>query len=409
MVSEGTLRGLVQRAAVLLFLLLLLLLTTVAVLAVGCGAQKTAIPSALDAEAIDITAEPGPAGLPPRSTGVPAGYILEMCQSIARDDGAELHSQRWWDFENDRFRWDTFGDPASMLGGSTTTANDPAVAHILYAAVWAEGQTLSYDAASGELRGGPAGKDDVGTETWDEWPNSDDVVLLGRQMLKGVKADVYRLDLNVGRGQERSADFGLIYAEAATGRRLREEWLLGPPEDAWVYHLYEYRLAPRTSELEARLTPQALLDLAAETVAEHLHEVAALDFPVWGLPTGIHGLTLAGVTIMRGDRGIEVRVAYAPEDRRWAPAVWIETTDVRNRPDFPQHLLMSREEAVTGAAGSDHIDFRMRGSDAGAGDSAAGTGYDTSVRILLSPDSSSSSLDLGGLAMELIDARELAQ
>lgn len=402
-----TLRAPAQHYAVLLLLVPL----AATLLGVSCGGQKEAIPSALDSEAIDVTAEPGPAGLPPRSKGVPADSILEMRQSIARDDGVELHSQRWWDFANDRFRWDTFGDRASIMGGPTTTARDPATATLLYSGMRADGQSLSYDAVSGELRGGPAPWDGTSAETEDEWPRADDVVLLGRQMLSDAQVDVYRVDLNVGRGQERSADFGLIYVDARTGLRRREEWLLGLPGDAWVYHLYEYRLMPRTPRLEAQLAPQALFDLAAETVADRLREAAALDFPVWGLPAGAHELALAGATVMRGERGVQVRLAYAPRDRVWAPVVWIETTDVRDRPDFPQNLLISREEAVAEAAGTDHIDFRMQGPGTGAIDPSEGTTYDTSARILFSPepDAPSSPLDLGGLAMELIDARALAR
>ncbi len=402
-----------RMTVLLLAVLLTLLLPTLA--AAGCGAQKEAIPSALDTRAVDVKAEPGPAQLPPRSSGVPAGYILEMRQSIARSDGVELIAERWWDFERNRFRWDTFGDRASITGGPTTTAQDPATATMLYSAVWADGQVLSYDAVSGELRMSEAAPGDAGVETENEWPATDDVVLLGRQMLDGTQVDVYRLDLNVGRGQERSADFGLIYADSETGLRRREEWLLGSPGDAWVYHLYEYRLAARTAELEARLTTRALEDMAAETVAAHLREAAALDFPVWGLPPQAHGLVLSGATLLPGERGVEVRLAYAPKDRVWAPVVSIETTDVRNRPDFPQNLLICREEAVAGAVGTDHIDFRLRdiADDAGlTGPDAAtaGAGYDTSVRILLNPDPDSPTepLDLGSLAMELVDARTFA-
>lgn len=58
---------------------------TVALLVGGCGAQQKAIPSALDTQAIDVTAETGPAELPPRSSGVSDGSILEMQQSIAME------------------------------------------------------------------------------------------------------------------------------------------------------------------------------------------------------------------------------------------------------------------------------------------------------------------------------------
>lgn len=55
----------------------------VALITVACGAQQKAIPGALDTQAIDVTAETGPAELPPCSSGAPDGSILEMQQSIA--------------------------------------------------------------------------------------------------------------------------------------------------------------------------------------------------------------------------------------------------------------------------------------------------------------------------------------
>ena len=238
-------------------------------------------------------------------------------------------------------------------------------------------------------------------ETEREW-GSDDVVHLGRQMLEGNEVDVYRVDLNIPRGQERSADFGLVFLDSETGLRRREEWLLGSPGDAWVYHLYEYRLVPRTPESEARLSTQALLDMSAEKVAENLREVAALDFPVWGLPQGAHDLVLSGVTILAGDKGTQVSLAYTPEGETGPAAVTIETNDVRRRSDLPEEMLKSREEAVTYSGGTDHIDLRMSAeADGNAG------GYDTSVRILLGAQSADlpEPPALGALAMELVDVK----
>lgn len=385
------------------FRAVLLLLLVVAPLAGGCGAQEDVIPSALDTGAVDVKAEPGPAALPPRSTGVPSDSLLEMVQWIARSDGRELHSQRWWDFAKDRFRWDTFGDPAAISGGPTTTANDPATAAVLYAAVSADGHVVSYDAFSGELRSSPAASQGETGETEQEW-GSDDVVHVGRQILDGNEVDVYRVDLNIPRGQERSADFGLIFLDSETGLRQREEWLIGSPGEARVYHLYQYRLVLRTPELEARLSAQTLLDMAADKVAEKLREVVALDFPVWGLPQGAHELVLSGVTILAGEQGTQVSLAYLPEGEIGPAVVTIETNDIHERSDFPEEMLKSREDAVAQSGGTDHIDFRMSAeSDGKASD------YDTAVRILLRADSAdlAEPLALGTLAMQLVDARSI--
>jgi hypothetical protein len=208
-----------------------------------------------------------------------------MTQWIARSGGRELVSQQWLDFENHRARSDNYGDATSILDGPTTTAIDPAAATILYSAVVDDIQEMTYDAHSTELRSNPVTAE--GAFGGSEFASgASDVVLLGRQALGGVQVDVYRVDLNIPRGQERSADFGLIYADSATGLRLREEWLLGSPGRAWVYHMYEYRLLPRTPEIEARMEPEALIELAAQALAGHMAEIAELDFPVWGLPAG---------------------------------------------------------------------------------------------------------------------------
>lgn len=385
-----------RSAAVVLRLLALWLV------AGGCGAQKQMIPSALDTQAVDVKAEPGPADLPPRSTGVPADSILEMLQWIARSDGRELLSQRWWDFEGDRFRWDTFGDPSFMGEGSSTTVSDAADATILFSGVSADGSTVSYDAYTGELRGSPEEDQTTAHDAAEEW-GTKDVVLLGRQVLDHTEADVYRLDLNIGHGQERSADFGLVYVNAATGLRLREEWLLGSPGDAWVYHLYDYSLLPRTPELEAHLSTQALMDLAEQNLQQRLTEVGELDFPVWSIPEGAHGLTLSGAMLLKGDDGTRVRLSYVPKESLGPAAVTIETSDVRERPDFPRVRLMPREEAVAYSGGTDHIDFRM----VSPADASGTIDYDTSVRILLGAESEEPAepLVLGTLAMELVDMR----
>ncbi len=231
----------------------------------------------------------------------------------------------------------------------------------------------------------------------EEWGTAD-VVRLGRQILSSTEVDVYRLDLNVPRGQERMADFGLVYVDAASGLRLREEWLFGLAGDAWVYHLFDYRLVPRTPEAEARLTAQALIDLAGQSLEQKLQEVAGLDFPVWGLPEGAHGLVLSGITV----DGTQVSLAYVPEGYLGPAAVSVETNDIRGRSDFPERMLISRDEAVAHSEGADHIDFRMKAEGTGSAD-----GYDTAVRVLLGSGSGGlgEPLALGTVAMDLVDVR----
>jgi len=366
----------------------------------GCDGQQDVIPSALDTALIDVTTEPGPAELPPVSSGVSAGYVLEMTHWVARSDGSEPHSRRWYDFENDRLRWDTFGDPSSVLGGPSTTAAVADTATILFSGVRADGQDISYDGYSGELRGNPVPADAQMDESggWD----TTDTVRLGRQTLKGAEVDVYRVDLNIPRGHERSADFGLVYVESSSGLRLREEWLIGSPGDAWVYHLYEYRLVPLTAELESRLSPQSLIDLAAATIVASMEKVAKLDFPVWGLPDGAHGLTLSGVRVLESDKGTQVGLSYVPQGQIGVPAVIIETNDIRGSRGFPPSLTGSREQAVAHSGGTDHIDFRMADEEA----DEAST-YDTSVRIQLNTEAvkTGEPLSLGSLAMEITDVR----
>ena len=338
-----------------------------------------------------------------------------MTQWIARSGGRELASQQWIDFANHRARSDIYGDATPILGGPTTTAVDPAVAAILYSSFVDDTQEITYDAHSAELRSSPvAGEGAFGGS---EFSNGQgDVVLLGRQALGGVQVDVYRVDLNIPRGQERSADFGLIYVESAGGPRLREEWLLGSPGHAWVYHLYEYRLLPRTPEIEARMEPEALVESASHAVAGHMAEIAQLDFPVWGRPAGRKGLVLSGAGIVTSAKGTSVRLEYVPKGFIGPGAVSVETNDLRARADFPQNLLISREQAIANSGGTDHIDFLMPGGNVGEdgsnytdapGDRGAGSG-DTAVRILLGSNSGKPSepLILGTIAAELIDVRQ---
>lgn len=85
---------------------------------------------------------------------------------------------------------------------------------------------------------------------------------------------MYRVGLNIPRGHERSADFGLVYVESSTGLRSREEWLIGSPGDAWIYHLYEYRLVPITPELESRQEIwEVLPDMLQEEVKLRMNAV----------------------------------------------------------------------------------------------------------------------------------------
>jgi hypothetical protein len=391
-----------------------LIVALLALLLGGCGAQARVILSALDSQAINVAAAGSPSQLPSRAAGVPPGFVLEMTQWIARSGGRELVSQQWLDFENHRARSDNYGDATSILDGPTTTAIDPAAATILYSAVVDDIQEMTYDAHSTELRSNPVTAE--GAFGGSEFASgASDVVLLGRQALGGVQVDVYRVDLNIPRGQERSADFGLIYADSATGLRLREEWLLGSPGRAWVYHMYEYRLLPRTPEIEARMEPEALIELAAQALAGHMAEIAELDFPVWGLPAGAHGLVPSGATIVIGDKGTSVRLEYVPKGFIGPGAVSVETNDLRSRADFSSSQLISREQAIANSGGTDHIDFLMPGGDArgdsgngGNGGNDSGASGDTAVRILLGANSGTSAepLILATLAAELIDVRQ---
>jgi hypothetical protein len=384
-----------------------LLVALLALLLGGCGAQAREILSALDSQAINVAVVGDPSRLPSRAAGVPPGFVLKITQWIARPAGRELASQQWIDFENRRARWDNYGDATSILDGPTTTAIDPAAATILYSAVVDDIQEVTYDAHSTELRSTPLTAE--GAFGSSEFASgAGDVVLLGRQVLGGARVDVYRVDLNIPRGQERSADFGLIYMDSASGLRLREEWLLGSPGHAWVYHMYEYRLLPRTPEIEARMKPEALVELAARALAGHMAEIAKLDFPVWGLPEAAHGLVLSGARIVTSDKGTSVRLEYVPKGFIGPGAVSVETNDLRARGDFPQNLLISREQAIANSGGTDHIDFLMPGGSVGDdGSNDRGAAGDTAVRIQLGSNSGKpvEPLMLGTLAAELVDVR----
>lgn len=78
-----------------------------------------------------------------------------------------------------------------MLGGPTTTAVDPAAANILYAYARDNTRDISFDARSAELRTGPSHSSEPEYSGGQE-----DTVLVGEQELDGVRADVYRVDLN---------------------------------------------------------------------------------------------------------------------------------------------------------------------------------------------------------------------
>lgn len=127
--------------------------------------------------------------------------------------------------------------------------------------------------------------------------------------------------------------------------------------------------------------------------------VAKLDFPVWGLPSATDGLVLSGATITLSDRGTSVLLAYAAQDSHGAPAVTIETTDLRGRSDFPQDLLRTRDEAIANPRDDNVLDFRM-GDDAGGQDA-------TAVRILPWPESvrPAGMPSLASLAEDLVDVR----
>ena len=225
--------------------------------------ESAALPSALDSHAIDVKAAGAPAQLPSLQTGVPSNSVLEMTQWIAHPSGRELHSRRLIDYQQHLSRWDTYGDPAELRGGPTTTVTSAAGATILFAAV-DDGKTeTSFNAGRSTLLTGPSsptafgGSEDQGLQG--------ETRRLGSQTLAGSKVDVYRIDLHVPSGQERTADFGLIYIDAASGLRVREEWLLGSPGHAWVYQLLEYQLLPRTDQLEATLKPEALKALLSSS------------------------------------------------------------------------------------------------------------------------------------------------
>ncbi len=364
----------------------------------GCGTSGSAISSAADPSALDVTSAGEQASLPSLDSGVPSGYVLEVTHWVARPTGRELASRQWTDFEEQRMRSDWYGDPTPVLNGPTTTAVDPTTATILYADVVSDGESMSYDARSAELRLGPANGREL-SQGSGFGGGGEDVVLLGRQSLGGEDVRVYRVDLNIAAGQERSADFGLVYVAADTGLRLREEWLLGSPGNARVAHLFEYDLVPRTAALEGGMKRQALIDLAADTLAERMRQVAVLGFPVWGLPEGSHGLVLSGATMVQSERGMSVSLSYVPQGEPGVPLLSVETTDLRGRNDFPPDLLITREKAIAGYSGGEVLDFGMTGP--GPEDP------DTAVRAMRWPDTGrgAEASPLPVVAEELVDVR----
>ncbi len=372
-------RRLLRVAAAAIALAALLLAAVGFAAGCGLGAQAQLITCALDPGAIDIKAAGAPATIPALSSGVPKDSIFEITQWIAQSQGLEPHSRRWVDFEKRRARWDWYGDPAGISSlGSTTTGADPSTATILYSSVIDGEAGLSYDAVTARLSAQPAWDvSAIGGSDEDPGWSGRTPVLLGRQLLNGVNVDVYRIDLHISAGQERTADFGLIYVDSASGLRVREEWLLGSPGDAWVYHVFDCRLLPRSAGLEARMKPDALKAEQAEVLAERLAAVKSLDYPVWGLPATTGMPVLSGLTISTSDRGGSVLLYYLADDRTGAS---IETIDVRSRTDFPANLLVSRQEALANSPNpAQQLDFGM-GSDE-RGD------VETGVRILLWPGS----------------------
>ena len=329
---------------------------------------------------------------------MPKGSILQVDQWIAEPPGRQLHSQRWVDFKNHRARWDWYLFPAEAnYGGSSTTAGQRQGSDILESVVVDGNSSLSYDGNGGRVNAGPADETGIfGGSDQDAGWSGRTPVLIGHQLLNGAKVDVYRIDLHNAFGQERSADFALIYVDSSTGLRIRDEWLLGSPGDAWVFHLFEYRLAVRTDALEARMVPDAVKGQQASVLAARLSAAKDLGIPVWGLPAGTSGLVLSGVTISASDSQSSVLLYYRAGGSVGQPAFSIETIDVRHRGDFPANLLVSREEAVAKSEG-DVLDF-------GLGTDAKGH-VQTAVRIMRWPESEAPAglPTLGELAGKLVN------
>jgi hypothetical protein len=384
----------------LAIVLLTLAATLFGVVVCGCvpAAQARAIPSVLDPSALDVKAVGTPATIPPISTGVPKSSILQVDQWIAESPGRQLHSQRWVDFQNHRARWDWYLFPAEAnLGGSSTTAGGLPAGSILASVVVDGNSSFSYDGYGGRVNAGAADETGIfdGSDQDPGWSGRTPV-LIGHQLLGGAKVDVYRIDLNIPSGQERSADFALIYVDSATGLRVRDEWLLGSPGDAWVFHLFEYRLVARTDALEASMMPDAVKGQRASVLAARLRAARDMGFPVWGLPAGTSGLVLSGVTISASETQSSVLLYYRPDGSVGQPAFSIETIDVRGRSDFPADLLVPREKAVA-KSGGDVLDF-------GLGTDVKGH-VQTAVRMMRWPESGAPAglPSLAELAGELVD------
>jgi hypothetical protein len=302
------------------------------------------------------------------------------------------------DFQNHRARWDWYVFPAEAnLGGASTTTQGQPGGSILASEVVDGNSSLSYDGNGGRVNVGSADEASFfgGSDQEPGWSGRTPV-LIGHQLLNGAKVDVYRIDLHNSFGQERSADFALIYVDSATGLRVRDEWLLGSPGDAWVFHLFEYRLVARTDALETSMVPDAVKGQQAYVLAARLSAARDLGFPVWGLPAGTLGLVLSGVTISASDSQSSVLLYYRADGSVGQPAFSIETIDVRGRSDFPANLLVPREEAIA-KSGGDVLDFGM-------GTDAKGR-VQTAVRMMRWPESGAPAglPSLGELAGELVD------
>ena len=81
-------------------------------------------------------------------------------------------------------------------------------------------------------------------------------------------------------------------------------------------------------------------------MAARKEELKQLDFPVWGLSDGTQGLTLTGVSLVRGDKVLGVSLAYSPQGAIGAPpALWMKIQDVRNRSHYVDPLPSPRDQA----------------------------------------------------------------
>lgn len=179
--------------------------------------------------------------------------------------------------------------------------------------------------------------------------------------------------------------------------------MAGSPGDGGVEMLHEYRLLPRTPELEARVSTQALFNLAGLTLAAKKEELKELDFPVWGLPDGTDGLILSGIALTRDDTVFSVGLTYSSQGAIGAPpALWIKIGDIRD----PSHNVDPppgpRGQAQVQEGEDASITFRMN-EPATVGQ----PGYDTVVYIRTNDGiGRAAALDVKILAEALIDLRQ---